>query len=99
MPRSKHRPTGRMTKRKQTWRSTTAPEAGPGKKRLTPRQFMLRRAVGWTEVGVGVAIFLIHLAEHTGLVTVFPKALDGLYYAASGAFVIGGIMLLTKYSI
>lgn len=69
------------------------------KRKLTPREYMVRRAMGWTLVGVGIAILATHLMEHMQFFTLFTQAVDGIWYSMAGAFVIWGVIVLTKYSI
>lgn len=66
-------------------------------KKITPEQYMRRRAAGWALVAIGVGIGVTHWVAHIGLLYDATGISDLLVgYPTAGLFGIGGAIVLSK---
>lgn len=95
--RRKHEP-GRRTKLKARARRRQHQQEGAERKRLTPGQYGLRRAVGWGLVTAAVLIGVSHWLQHLGVFTILPHGLADLFvgYPAAAVLGVGGALVLSR---
>ena len=67
-------------------------------KKLTPQQYMRRRALGWSVVAAGVVIAVQHWLQHLGVHEVMSPGLADIFigYPTGGLLVVGGAIMLSK---
>lgn len=93
MPKAHKRAKARDQKARETQIAQREAEA----KKITPEQYMRRRAAGWALVAVGVVIGVTHWLAHLGVLyeaTAMSDLLVG--YPMAAAFGIGGAIVLSK---
>jgi hypothetical protein len=101
MPKSKGRRTGGSRDRKVRKAraiETQAAQRKAERRKLTPRQYAVRRAIGWTLVGLGVAVFVQHLVSHAGFFTLVSPGVDDVVagYPLAAVLGIGGVVVLSR---
>lgn len=79
-------------------RETQASQQKSETRQITLAQYRRRRVLGWTLVGLGIAVFVQHLISHLGFFTLISPGWDDLVagYPLAGLLGIGGVILLTK---
>jgi hypothetical protein len=88
----------RVKSRAARARETQYQQARAEKRKLTPRQYAMRRALRWTLVGASVLVGVLHLLQHLETFTAFPDLFSdlGLGYPLAGLLgVLGAIRLST----
>jgi hypothetical protein len=97
MPRSRRRPEVTRARARKVQIEQRKAEA----RRLSPRQFMRRRILGWSLVALGIAVAVFHWLEHLTVISVFPSVIGelGFGYPMGGALVVAGVIVLSKYSV
>lgn len=93
MPKSHKRAKARAQQARETQIAQREAEA----KKITPEQYMRRRAFGWALVGIGVGIGVSHWLAHLGLLYESTGLNDLLIgYPMAAAFGIGGAVVLSN---
>jgi hypothetical protein len=93
MPRTKKR----KKSRERRARETQAAQQSAEKKKITPAQYMRRRALGWGLVALAITVGVSHWLAHLG-VLYEDKALWDLTigYPMAGALGVAGAIVLGK---
>jgi hypothetical protein len=79
-------------------RQTRVQQERAEKRKLTPRQYARRRALGWSLVATGVTVGVLHWLQHLEVFTAFPSVFSdlGLGYPLAGLLgILGAIRLST----
>lgn len=93
MPRSK-KPSAA---RRQQARATQIAQQKSEAKKLTPEQYMRRRAIGWALVALAVVVGVTHWLAHLGALYEDKAIWDlTIGYPTAGILGIAGAILLTK---
>lgn len=92
MPKSKRR----AKVISQEARATQGNQQVAEKRKLSYRAYLVQRAIGWSLVGLGVLLGVVHLIEHTGFLRVLPEAADGVYYPLAAVLGVAGAIVLSK---
>lgn len=91
------RPHKRAKVRAQKARETQAAQQQAEVKKLTPEQYMRRRAAGWALVGVAVAIGVTHWLAHIGLIYRATSLTDlTIGYPTAALIGIGAAIILSR---
>lgn len=91
------RPHKRAKVREQRARQTQAAQVEAEAKKLTPEQYMRRRAAGWALVGVAVAIGVTHWLAHIGLIYRATAMTDlTIGYPTAALLGIGAAIVLSR---
>lgn len=102
MPRSKGRSARRSTRRARASatraRATRAAQREADQRKLTSTQYRRRRVLGWSLVGLGVAVFLQHLVSHAGFFTLVSPGVDDVIagYPLAGLLAVAGAIVLSR---
>lgn len=74
-----------------------AQKKAESKPKLTPAAYMRRRVVGWSLVGLAVAVFSSHLMEHLGSFSIASPGIQGLLfgYPMAGLLAVAGAIVLS----
>ena len=91
------RPHKRAKVRAQKARETQVAQRDAEAKKLTPEQYMRRRAAGWALVGAAVAIGLTHWLAHIGLIYRATALTDiAIGYPTAALLGIGAAIILSR---
>lgn len=91
------RPHKRAKVRAQKARATQLAQQQAETKKLTPRQYARRRAIGWVLVGIAVVVGASHWMAHLGMLYKESALMDlTVGYPMAAALGIGGAIILSK---
>lgn len=91
------RPKKRKKSREQTARKTQAAQQQAQKKKITPTQYMRRRALGWGLVALAVLVGASHWLAHLGVLYEDTGLWDlTIGYPMAGALGVAGAIVLSK---
>jgi hypothetical protein len=91
------RPKKRKKARDQRARETQAAQQSAEKKKLSPEQYMRRRALGWGVVALAIIVGISHWLAHLGVLYEDKPLWDlAIGYPTAGALGVAGAIVLSK---
>jgi hypothetical protein len=91
------RPKKRKKSRERRARETQAAQERAEKKKITPAQYMRRRALGWGLVALAIAVGVSHWLAHLGVLYEDKVLWDlTIGYPLAGALGVGGAIVLSR---